>query len=519
MTKKRSPDSDAMQALFDAMPLALALFDARQRLMRANLRYAQLTGLKPKETTGRSLRNAWPNAAADLDSQIAAADKSRAAESRVIEFRTPGGTRTAEVTIAPIASSDGGWLLVGFDVTEREELRRTLARNFEELEAIFATMPESVRVFGPGGEVVRYNAHARNAHHTSTPMSVAALWQADRPRAPDGHALPLEEHPAARALAGESVRGQQVVLKRANKDATLDVNAEPLRDEHGRLRGAVAVERDVTEHVQLAHQLAEHLRARETEADRLERLVEERSRELLALREDRERERRLAAVGQLAAGVMHDVNNVLNPILAAAYLIESYAPDAEAVKEYARRIAHAAEMGVSSLTRLRQFIRQEPHDEASEELFDLAQAVDEVLALAAPLWDGRDAHALVTVERQLASGAVIRGLAAEFRAAVLNLVHNALDAMPAGGTLTVASLVRDGSAVVEVRDTGIGMPPDVKERAFEPFFSTKGSRGTGLGLAEVYGIVRRHRGVAEIESVPGVGTVVRMRFPLATTVA
>jgi signal transduction histidine kinase len=349
-------------------------------------------------------------------------------------------------------------------------------------------------------------------------MSVSALWQADHPRAPDGHELPLEEHPAARALAGESVRGQQVVLKRAGGDATLAVNAEPLRDEHGKLRGAVAVERDVTEHVVLAHQLAEHLRERESEAERLERLVEERSRQLLALREDRERERRLAAVGQLAAGVMHDVNNVLNPILAAAYLIDSFVGDDAAVKEYARRIAHAAEMGVSSLTRLRQFIRQEPHNEATEELVDLAQAVDEVIALAAPLWDGRPAHALVAIDRELASGAVIRGLAGELRAAVLNLVHNALDAMPAGGTLTMVSRVRDGSAVLEVHDTGIGMTPDVKDHAFEPFFSTKGPRGTGLGLAEVYGIVRRHRGVAEIESVPNVGTVVRMRFPLATTV-
>lgn len=371
-------DSDAIQALFDAMPLALAQFDSAQRLVRANGRYAELTNLPAKEISGRPLVDAWPNALTGLAEQVAAATAAGRAESRLIEFRTLSGPRMAEVTIAPVSTGDAGWLLVGIDVTEREELRRV---------------------------------------------------------------------------------------------------------------------------------------------EQLERLVEERSRQLLALREDRERERRLAAVGQLAAGVMHDVNNVLNPILAAAYLIDSFVGDDAAVKEYARRIAHAAEMGVSSLTRLRQFIRQEPHNEATEELVDLAQAVDEVIALAAPLWDGRPAHALVSIDRELASGAVIRGLPGEVRAAVLNLVHNALDAMPAGGTLTMVSRVRDGSAVLEVHDTGIGMMPDVKEHAFEPFFSTKGPRGTGLGLAEVYGIVRRHRGVAEIESSPGVGTVVRMRFPLATTVA
>jgi PAS domain S-box-containing protein len=373
-----SIESDAIQALFDAMPVALAQFDAAQRLVRSNNRYAELTNLTAKEINGRQLADAWPNALTGLTDQVAAAMASGHAESRLIEFRTPGGSRMAEVTIARVSTDDGCWLLAGVDVTEREELRRV---------------------------------------------------------------------------------------------------------------------------------------------EQLERLVEERSRQLLALREDRERERRLAAVGQLAAGVMHDVNNVLNPILAAAYLIESLVGDDAAVKEYARRIAHGAEMGVSSLTRLRQFIRQEPHNEATEELVDLAQAVDEVIALAAPLWDGRPAHALVAIDRELASGAVIRGLPGELRAAVLNLVHNALDAMPAGGTLTMVSRVGDGSAVLEVHDTGIGMMPDVKEHAFEPFFSTKGPRGTGLGLAEVYGIVRRHRGVAEIESEPGAGTVVRMRFPLATTIA
>lgn len=509
---------DAVQEILDAVPLALAVFDVDQRLVRANRLFADLTDAGDAAVTGRALHDAWPNALADLESQIAAVRRSGRPETRLIEYRGPNGTRTAEVTIARLASAEGGWVFVGLDVAEREELRRSLARSVKELETIFATIPESIRVFGPTGELVRYNVHARDAHHEQTPMSVAALWQADRPRAPDGNALFLHEHPAARALAGESVRGQPLVLRRDDQDATVDVNAEPLRDESGRLRGAVTVDRDVTEHVRLAQQLAEQVRERESQAARLEQLVEERSRQLLALQADRERERRLAAVGQLAAGVMHDVNNVLNPILAAAYLIEAYATDEAAVKEYAQRVARAAQMGVARLARLRQFIRQEPSPDAVDELVELSQAVDDTLALAAPLWQGRGASDAVRIERDLALGVVVRGAAADLRAATLNLVQNALDAMPQGGTLTVLVAVRDASAVVEIRDTGTGMTPDVLERAFEPFFSTKGSRGTGLGLAEVYGIVKRHRGVAEIDSTPGAGTVVRLRFPLATTV-
>ena len=109
--------------------------------------------------------------------------------------------------------------------------------------------------------------------------------------------------------------------------------------------------------------------------------------------------------------------------------------------------------------------------------------------------------------------AVVRGIPGEIREALLNLVQNALDAMVGGGTLGLRTYVTNGEARLEVRDSGIGMSAEVRERAFEPFFTTKGKAGTGLGLAEVYGIVKRHRGHAEIESTPGVGATVRLVFP------
>jgi CheY-like chemotaxis protein len=110
-------------------------------------------------------------------------------------------------------------------------------------------------------------------------------------------------------------------------------------------------------------------------------------------------------------------------------------------------------------------------------------------------------------------------LPGEIREALLNLVQNAIDAMPQGGTLTMRTAVEGRDACVAVRDTGVGMSAEVRERAFEPFFSTKGSKGSGLGLAEVYGIARRHRGTVNICSEPGRGTEVALRLPLDRTVA
>src|SRR5207245_1086725 len=131
---------------------------------------------------------------------------------------------------------------------------------------------------------------------------------------------------------------------------------------------------DVTFRVQLTKKLEEEARRTaelyervSTEAERLERMVQERTQELLTLQEARSRERRLAAVGQLAAGVMHDVNNALNPIMAAAYLLDANAENPAAVRDYAVRIARAAETGAATAARVGRFIRQEPLQSRSEE--------------------------------------------------------------------------------------------------------------------------------------------------------
>ncbi|MFL5577027.1 MAG: ATP-binding protein [Gemmatimonadaceae bacterium] len=248
------------------------------------------------------------------------------------------------------------------------------------------------------------------------------------------------------------------------------------------------------------------------------RRFEQRTQELLHLQDARARERRLAAVGQLAAGVMHDVNNALNPIMAAAHLILLDPADTEAVRDYATRIAKAAETGAATAARVGRFIRQEPEIGSHDELIDLSVIADEVIAMTRPVWRARALGAEIELRRAVADGALTRGLPSEIREALINLVQNALDSMAGAGvsTIGIATRVDNGEAVVEVSDTGHGMTTDVAERAFEPFFTTKGANGTGLGLSEVYGIVKRHRGRAEIVSSPGAGTTVRLVFPLAT---
>ena len=125
------------------------------------------------------------------------------------------------------------------------------------------------------------------------------------------------------------------------------------------------------------------------------------------------------------------------------------------------------------------------------------------------LADGRT----ITVDLDLAKLPPISGNAAELREVATNLIFNAVDAMPAGGTITLRSSMERGQAVLEISDTGVGMSEEVRSRCLEPFFSTKGEHGTGLGLSMVFGIIKRHEGIVEIESTLGVGTVFRIRLP------
>ena len=499
-----------LDALLEAVPLAVALFDSTLALAATNARYRDLTGLDVAQAAGRSIYDAFPNALADLTEQVDIAAGGVPVVSVRVPFQHRTGRRLVEATFVPLSDARGarGVLFAGSDITEREELREDLARSVAQLESIFDVLPDSVRVVDSDGGTVRTNAQAQQEHAPARPETLRELWQLDRPRTLQGTTLFVHEHPTARALRGERVRGETLEVRRGpgGMPAVIEVNSNPLYDPHRRIRGAVTVERDVTERTRLQQRV-------QTEAERLERMVQERTRELLALQEAAARDRRLAAVGQLAAGVMHDVNNALNPIMAAAYLLEMNAENPVAVRDYAVRISRAAETGAATAARVGRFIRQEPLLGSREESVDLTLMVEEVVAMTRPLWQERAKGGIVKLEETLAPKALIRGIAGELREALLNLVQNALDAMAGGGTLRINTIATADEVSVAVSDTGVGMSAEVRERAFEPFFTTKGVNGTGLGLAEVYGIARRHRGRAEIESEPGKGTTVRLLFP------
>lgn len=239
--------------------------------------------------------------------------------------------------------------------------------------------------------------------------------------------------------------------------------------------------------------------------------------ELARFQEELRHQEHLKLVGQLASGVAHDINNALSPVLGYVdLLLQGEEGLSDRGREFLARIKQASEAIADTVQRLRNLYRV-PEEGMEATTVDLSRMAHEAVELARPRWKDQAQAAgwrLRVVEELHPRPLPVRANVGELRDAVLNLVVNALEAMPQGGTLTVRTGREPGRAVVEVVDTGVGMDDATLAKAREPFFTTKGA-GTGLGLAVADRVARSFGGELSIQSEPGKGTCVRLAFPLA----
>jgi two-component system cell cycle sensor histidine kinase/response regulator CckA len=248
-------------------------------------------------------------------------------------------------------------------------------------------------------------------------------------------------------------------------------------------------------------------------------LVGEVLREPASWAAEQTRRRRLEMLGRMTMGVAHDFNNLLTTVLGHAELIRADLAASGAGPEAAAHVGTlegAAEDGAALVRRIQQYIRNDKQERV--EPVELHALAAEVLTLTKPYWhnEPRRKGIAIVVAADLRETPPILGTPTEIREVLVNLVLNAVQAMPAGGTLTVSTGPADGRGVfVEVADTGVGMSERVQRRIFEPLYTTKGTAGTGMGLTVSQGIVQEHNGRIEVESAPGRGTLFRLTFPFA----
>jgi signal transduction histidine kinase/ActR/RegA family two-component response regulator len=293
------------------------------------------------------------------------------------------------------------------------------------------------------------------------------------------------------------------------------------RESHNFTSGECEFLRQLSEHVALAaHQAQLHASLQQAYDD---------------LRQTQQavmQQERLRALGEMASGIAHDINNALSPMALYTDLLLDQEQDlSPKTRKHLLIIQRASDDVAKTVARMREFYRQrEPQMSLSP--VQLNTLLQQVAELTRARWSDMPLEQGVVIEMrsEFAQDApAIMGVESEIREALTNLIFNAVDAMPDGGTVTLRTRTTQHSAaadegavrdvIVEVSDTGMGMDEATRRRCLEPFFTTKGDRGTGLGLAMVYGVVQRHSADLEIESCPGKGTTVRLGFRAPSTIS
>src|SRR5688500_3952353 len=237
------------------------------------------------------------------------------------------------------------------------------------------------------------------------------------------------------------------------------------------------------------------------------------------------REQKFRTLGSLAAGVAHNINNRLTPVLGWTEMLQERLTASEPIEreelKHALNVIHqGASDSVETVRRLQEYSR--PARVKGPEAVLLRDVLEQLLALTRPQWDNEAARRGIRYEIDLRAdpAPAILAVASEVREALLNILENALTAMPQGGRLTLHVRGHDDRAVVSISDTGRGMSPEVQRLAFEPFFTTRSTEGgTGLGLSLAQEIVQRYRGTIALDSAEGAGTTFTLSFPAITAEA
>ncbi len=277
----------------------------------------------------------------------------------------------------------------------------------------------------------------------------------------------------------------------------------PVFDSEGSITGRVEILSDIS----VRRKLEKEILQRNTELAELNRRLQEAQEQLI-------HSERLRALGEMAAGVAHDINNSLGIILGNAQLARRKMRDDPNLAECIDAIELAAKDAAETVRKLRELGK--PVDFSKYEKVDLSDIARDVLKAVMPTWrDVRSGKSCgIKVRTDFEDGCIVMGNPTELREALANILINAAQAIDGKGTIEVRVFCADQHAAISVKDDGVGMDEETQERLFDPFFTTRGAQGTGLGMSMVDAIAMRHRGEVTIDSVEDKGTTVTISIPL-----
>lgn len=316
-----------------------------------------------------------------------------------------------------------------------------------------------------------------------------------------------------RALAaGEDFIAREINYKRDGSEFEIEWIINHLRDTTGRTTHYVAQQRDITGLDRASHGLeqfdAELRAAGESMLSALKKLE--------AAEQQMLQQERLAALGRMAEGVVHDLHNALSPIISFAEFLESVENLSPVAQESVEGIVASAEHGLKLLDNLRMFCGDRASGPPAEAV-DLYEIVKRIPLVVRPRLDQHARHGPVQIKLDIVPVPKVPGHVVELAQMLVNLTNNAIDAMTGGGVVTIHLSSHGSTVLLTVSDTGPGIPPEIIDRCFEPYVTTK-PEGSGLGLSVCLGIVKRHQGHISVENVGPTGSAVfTIRLPAVGT--
>lgn len=467
--------------LLQSAPIGIFQTDVEGHCLYVNARYQEITGLSLDENSCEErARVVHPEDRDLVNQKWRAAVKGERDFSLVFRLAsTDGALKWVHSRATPLRTPDGKIAGFGGTLEDVTELKKA-----DEMTTFLATIVESseegIIARDMEGKIVSWNAGAERIYgYTAGEVKGRPISLLLPPGAT--HELPGF---ADRLRQSDKMdRVEQFEAVRMKKDGTpVDVflSVSPIRNDRGALTGASIIVRDITAKKRMEAKL------RQSE--------------------------KLSAVGQLAAGVAHEINNPLGVILGFAQGMVRHLKPGDPLETYVKSIEREAIRCKSLVQDLLTFSRTRPAEMAS---MDLNQALIDSISLVKAEAKIRQVDIQLELSPALPK---IFGNSNQVQQIIINLANNALDAMPEGGKLKVETRLSDEPAplwvCLYVSDTGKGIPPHVLQRIFEPFFTTKGvGKGTGLGLSLVHEIVKRHEGTIDVQSRPGF-TEFLVRFPI-----
>jgi len=492
---------DRLRQLIEYAPDAIYSNDLNGNLIDVNKQAEELTGFKKEELIGKNMLEVGLLPEKYLPKAIEALEKNkRGQRSGPDEFelrRKDGNTVRVEISTFPVKSGGKVEVLgIARDITERTEMEEKLRESEERLRNLYESVPDALAVYvGREGHLLDYNTvFKKRAGYTDEELKEKTFLDFVHP---DDHALVLEKYRTKYSEEELPLIYEVRFVNKKRETIPIEISVGTYKKK-GRVIGIEVIHRDITERKSMEKKLQEY-------AEHLEEMVQERTKELKEAHERLVKSERLAAIGQVASMISHDLRNPLTGIAGATYYLKTKL--GPKMDEKTREMLEIIEKDI------------EHSNKIINDLLEYSREIKLELTEAEPKSIMKEALSLVEIPKNLQlldateSQPKIRVDVEKLKRVFVNIIRNAIEAMPEGGKLTITSNEKDDNLKIAFSDTGVGMSKDTLERLWTPFFTTK-AKGMGLGLAICKNITEAHGGSVSVESRVGVGTTVTVTLPI-----